>query len=234
MLEVIAMTIEDAIIAEAGGATRLELCANLVEGGTTPSYGTIKHVVQAVDIPVFVMLRPHANSFYYCEDDIAIMQDDVKIIKELGAKGVVLGGLTRENEVDHSFLKQILPLTAGLEVTFHRAFDAIENQLKAFQELLQYTEITRVLTSAGPGKAIEHLEQMKALIEASKNTKLAILPGSGINCENSEQLWALGAKELHIGSAVHFNESFSQSIDIEKVRKLIQIQIQKNFEYNRP
>lgn len=223
MLEVIATTTEDAIIAESGGAGRLELCANLVEGGVTPSYGLIKQVVQAVNIPVFVMLRPHANSFTYSEEDIAVMQDDVKIIKELGAKGVVLGALSRDNSIDHLFLKQILPLTKGLEVTFHRAFDEAQDQLTAFQELKDYPEITRILTSAGPGKAFENREVLKQLIEVAKDSEISILAGSGVNASNSEALLALGVKELHVGSAVRFNESFNDSIKIEKIRELVKI-----------
>lgn len=223
MLEVIAMSVEDARAAQAGGAGRLELCANLLEGGTTPSYGVIKRVIQAVDIPVFVMLRPHGDGFYYSFEDRLVMAEDAVLLKALGAKGVVLGALTDANKIDHQFLQEILPYCGGLEITFHRAFDLVEDQLAAFEELKQYPAITRILTSAGEGTAIGNKEQLEKLVAAAEQSHITILAGSGVNEGNSAELLKTGVKELHVGSAVRVDESFKKPIISEKIRQIIQI-----------
>lgn len=223
MLEVIAMSVEDARAAQTGGADRLELCANLLEGGTTPSYGVIKRVIQAVDIPVFVMLRPHGDSFHYSFEDRLVMAEDVLLMRALGAKGVVLGALTADNKIDHQFLQEVLPYCEGLEITFHRAFDLIENQLAAFEELQQYPAITRILTSAGEGTAFGNREQLEKLVVASEQSHITILAGSGVNEGNCADLLKTGVKELHVGSAVREGESFKEPVDSDKIRKIIRI-----------
>lgn len=223
ILEVIVTTVEDAIVAEAGGADRLELCISLDEGGITPSLGKIKNVINAVDIPVYVMLRPHGNSFCYTVEDFAVMLDDLRIIQLFGAKGIVFGGLTRENVIDLSMLKSIISQANGLEITFHRAFDEIHNQFLALEQLNEYTQITHVLTSGGPGKALDNIEHLKKLIEYSKTMNTTVLVGSGVSIDNAQQFLDIGAKELHVGSSVRFDESFHSPINIELVRKLKKI-----------
>lgn len=220
MLEVIVTTVEDAIIAEAGGADRLELCVSLDEGGVTPSLGKIKNVINAVDIPVYVMLRPHGNSFSYTEEDFLVMLDDLRVIQLFGAKGVVLGGLTRHNHVDKILLNDLLPHCQGLDVTFHRAFDEVEDQFEALQQLSQFTQITRILTSGGLGKAQEHLEHLQQLICKAQTMHLKILVGSGVTPDNAAQFLAIGAQELHVGSGVRFNQSFHSPINIEAIRAI--------------
>ncbi|MBQ0139920.1 MAG: copper homeostasis protein CutC [Kurthia sp.] len=220
MLEIIVTTVEDAIIAEAGGADRLELCVSLDEGGVTPSLGKIKNVINAVDIPVHVMLRPHGNSFSYTEEDFSVMLDDLRVIQLFGAKGVVLGGLTRHNHIDKILLNDLLPHCQGLDVTFHRAFDEVENQFEALEQLSQFPLITHVLTSGGIGKATQHLPQLQQLIQQSQAMHVNILVGSGITPENTGQFLEIGAKYLHVGLGVRFNHSFHSPINIEAVRSI--------------
>ncbi|GEK34426.1 copper homeostasis protein CutC [Kurthia sibirica] len=218
MLEIIATSVEDAIIAEAGGANRLELCSALSEDGLTPSLGLIKNVVAAVDIPVFVMLRPHNNGFYYEEDDIAVMIDDLQAIKLLGAAGVVLGALTKENIIDEFFLKKIVPHCEGLQITFHRAFDEVENQVQALEILKKYPQIGRVLTSGSEKTAFNGLQQLQLLNNHAEH--IIILAGAGVSADNAPAILRAGIKEIHVGSAVRFGKSFLQPIDIEEVRKI--------------
>lgn len=223
ILEVIVTTVEDAIVAEAGGADRLELCISLDEGGITPSLGKIKNVINAVDIPVFVMLRPHGNSFTYTEEDFAVMLDDLRIIQLFGAKGIVFGALTRENVIDSRMLESIVSQANGLEIAFHRAFDDINNQFLALEKLNECSKITHVLTSGGPGKAFNNMEQLRKLIKYSETMNIKILVGSGVSINNAQQFLNIGAKELHVGSSVRFDESFHSPINIELVRKLKKI-----------
>lgn len=220
MLEVIVTTVEDAIIAESGGADRLELCVSLDEGGVTPSLGKIKNVIHAVDIPVYVMLRPHGNSFSYTEEDFSVMVDDLRVIQLFGAKGVVLGGLTRHQQVDKTLLNDLLPQCQGLDVTFHRAFDEVDDQFLALKEIQLFPQINRILTSGGLGKAVDHLEQLQKLIEQAKEMNVTIVVGSGVSPENTAQLLEIGVTELHVGSGVRFNQSFHSPINIEAIRAI--------------
>lgn len=220
MLEVIVTTVEDAIIAEAGGADRLELCISLDEGGVTPSLGKIKNVINAVNVPVYVMLRPHGNSFSYTEEDFSVMVDDLRVIQLFGAKGVVLGGLTKHHQIDKVLLNDLLPQCQGLDITFHRAFDEVEDQFQALNQLQLFPQITRILTSGGLGKASEHLVQLQQLIKQSQSMPLNIMVGSGVTVENAAQFLEIGAKELHVGSGVRFNESFHSPINIEAIRAI--------------
>lgn len=219
MLEVIATSVEDAIVAEAGGAGRLELCSALSEDGLTPSFGVIKNVVSAVDIPVFVMLRPHNNGFHYDDEEITGMIDDLQVIKLLGAKGVVLGAVTKEHTIDEFFLNTILPHCEGLHVTFHRAFDVVEDQFLALETLKKYPQIERILTSGGQDSAINGLDQLIKLNQAATN-QLEIQAGAGLAATNIDLVLQAGIKTIHVGSAVRFGKSFHQSINIEEVKKI--------------
>lgn len=220
MLEVIVTTVEDAIIAEAGGADRLELCISMEEGGITPSLGKIKNVISAVNIPVHVMLRPHSNSYHYTVEDFSVMLDDLRVIQLFGARGVVLGGLTKENFIDNILLQDLLPHCEGLNVTFHRAFDEVDDQIEALRQLKKYPQIKQVLTSGGPGTAIEHLEQIRLLIQETTRERIHILAGSGIDTTNVEQLLEIGVTNIHVGTGVRFGKSFHQPINIEMIRKI--------------
>ena len=123
MLEIIATSVADAIAAERSGADRLELCAALSEGGLTPSLGLVEAVVQAVDIPVHVIVRPHSRTFQYDESDLAVMLADIRYIKQAGAAGIVIGVLNEDNKVNTEALSRLLKEAGEMKVTFHRAFD---------------------------------------------------------------------------------------------------------------
>ena len=123
MLEIIAMTLEDAKTIEECGADRIELVSDLTEGGLTPNYAIIESVVKSVKIPVNVMVRHHAKSFNYSNEEVDLMIRDIEIIKSLGANGIVLGLLDGQNQIEEQQLKQLLNVCNGLEVTFHKAID---------------------------------------------------------------------------------------------------------------
>jgi copper homeostasis protein len=152
LLEVIATTVKDALLAEQSGADRIELITGILEGGLTPSYGLIDEVVHSTNIPVQVMIRPHSQSFCYDQRDLKVMMKDIQTVKRIGAHGIVLGALTSDRRIDHETLRRLLDEAEGLSVTFHRAFDEVSNLEKAIEELLSYSQIDRVLTSGGKPK----------------------------------------------------------------------------------
>src|SRR5690625_6379283 len=120
MLEVIGTSLKDVKQAELFGADRIELCQSMTESGTTPSYGLIKTTVEAVDIPINVIVRPHDHSFVYDKDDVETMIQDIRIIKQIGANGIVISRITKEQKTDIGTLEKLLAESNGLEGTFHR------------------------------------------------------------------------------------------------------------------
>lgn len=219
-VEIIATSLEDAIIAEQGGADRLELCAALSEDGLTPSLGLIESVVNGVDIPVNVIVRPHNRGFYYTKEDLSVMQQDIRYIKRTGAAGIVIGALTKDGAVDEEALSFLLEEAEGLDITFHRAFDYAADQFAALEVIAKFPEVNRILTSGGtaPAPAPQALEQLKQLVEASEKKSLQILVGSGVTPESVPTIIATtGAKEVHLGSGVRVNCSFMEPIDAKLV-----------------
>ncbi|MFJ7933313.1 copper homeostasis protein CutC [Sporosarcina sp. NPDC096371] len=213
-LEIIATSVADAIAAEQSGAERLELCAALSEGGLTPSLGLIKAVVSSVDIPVHIIVRPHSRTFQYDEYDISVMLADIRHIKQAGAAGIVIGVLNEENKVNTEALSRLLEEAGDMNVTFHRAFDEIVDQLEALEVIASYPQIQRILTSGGQAPAPEAVEQLKQLVEKSQDTSVRILAGNGMTPESlSSLVSATGLEEVHFGSAVRFKRSFMYPID---------------------
>lgn len=218
ILEVIAISLEDAIAAERAGANRLELCMALSEGGLTPSLALVEAVVSGVDIPVHVMVRPHSRTFHYDENDLAVMAADIRHIKHAGAAGVVIGAVTAENKVDKEAVSFLLKEAEGLDVTFHRAFDEIDDQLEALTIIASFPQICRILTSGGQAPAPESAEQLKKLVERSQDTSVKILAGNGMTPESvSTLVKETGLQEVHFGSAVRINRSFMYPIDEEVI-----------------
>jgi copper homeostasis protein len=220
-LEVIVTCVEDALTAEANGADRLELITAITEGGLTPGLGLVEQVSKAVTIPVFVMVRPHSRSFCYSQDDILTMAAEIRHIAASGAAGIVLGALTPNGYIDERALDILLPLTDGLQVTFHRAFDELENQIEGYRKLCKYPHITRVLTSAGRGPAPESIPAMRRLVEESEDGSVRILAGSGLTTEGIRSfIHETGVTEVHFGSAVRYDKDSLSPIDPVVLRAL--------------
>ncbi|EFM12241.1 CutC family protein [Paenibacillus curdlanolyticus YK9] len=221
ILEVIATCMDDALTAEASGVDRLELITAITEGGLTPGIGLVEQVVRKVHIPVFVMVRPHSRSFVYDDHDIETMALEIEAIAKAGAAGVVLGALTPEGNIDEIVLQRLLPLTRGLQVTFHRAFDELADQHAGLETLKRYPQITRVLTSAGPRPAIQSVREMARLVAAVDASPLTILAGHGLAAESiTDFIQETGVKEVHFGSAVRYDKSNLAPIDPLVLRML--------------
>lgn len=200
-LEICCFSIESALNAQKGGADRIELCDNISEGGTTPSYGMIKKVREKLDIDVFVIIRPRGSDFNYSDDEFAIMKEDIKSAKLSGVNGIVSGILTKEGHVDIKRTSELVELSKPLPFTFHRAFDMTEDLFKALDDIIQ-TGSARILTSGGSRTASEGCDLISELVKRSKN-KIIILPGSGINEQNiTSIIKKTGAAEYHTTAKV--------------------------------
>ena len=187
---------EKALEAQNNGANRIELCENLAVGGTTPSYGTVKVCLEKLDIPIFPMIRARGGSFVYSKDEIEIIKEDIKIFKELGVKGVVLGCLTSDNKIDLELTKKLVNLAYPMEVTFHKAIDEIQNPLDYIDDLVNIG-IKRILTSGGKATALEGKDLINEMIKKS-NGRLKIVVAGKVTKENLNGLSNLiSANEFH-------------------------------------
>ena len=196
-IEVCANSLQSAINAQKGGAQRVELCANLYEGGTTPSMGEISLARKLLQIELNVLIRPRGGDFLYSKNEIEIIKCDVLNCKNLCVDGVVFGFLKPNGNIDIELTKEITALARPMSVTFHRAFDMCINPEQALEELIEIG-IDKVLTSGGQNKAIEGLEPINKLIKLANN-RIIIMPGSGIRANNiSEIIEKTGAKEFHL------------------------------------
>ncbi|MFD1177538.1 copper homeostasis protein CutC [Paenibacillus puldeungensis] len=222
ILEVIATCVEDAVIAEANGADRLELITAMTEGGLTPGIGLVQQVTRAVKIPVNVMVRPHSRSFVYGKADLQTMVAEVQAIRRTKATGIVIGMLTANHTIDEAALKKVLSAASGLDVTFHRAFDELEDQIAGIRTLQQYPQISRVLTSGGPRPAPDAIPEIGELVqEAARGTSLRILAGHGLTLDTVEDvIMQTGVDEVHFGSAVRLGGSGLAPIDPERLKTL--------------
>lgn len=219
LLEVIATSVADAKLAEANGAHRIELISGIREGGVTPSIGLIERVLGAVRIPVHVMVRPHANSFCYDEDDLQTMLADIRTIGKLGAAGIVLGTLTAGREVDEPALKRLLEAAEGLSVTFHRAFDEAADQEAALHVLGGYPQIRRILTSGGKPSALDAVEQIQKLDKLCKERSITLLAGSGLTVDTlASFVRDTGVSEVHMGTGVRLQGDALRTIDPERLQ----------------
>ena len=219
ILEVIATSVMDAKLAQEHGADRIELISGIAEGGVTPSVGLIEQVVKAVDIPGNVMLRPHANSFRYDKDDLAVMLRDARVIRESGAAGIVMGMLDARGEIDTAALELLLGETGELAVTFHRAFDELEDRRSALELLSRYPAIRKILTSGGKPSALDAKEEIAELAKLSEGRSLDILAGSGLGLTSLDEfIRQTKIREVHMGTGVRRNGRALEPIDPEKLK----------------
>ncbi|MBP1991987.1 copper homeostasis protein CutC [Paenibacillus eucommiae] len=224
ILEVIATSVLDAKLAQEYGVNRIELISGIMEGGVTPSYGLIEQVVRAVDIPVNVMLRPHANSFCYDLDDLEVMVRDIRMIRELGAAGTVMGMLNLDKQIDIPALEMLLSEAGNMAVTFHRAFDELEDQQAALQTLAKYPAVHRVLTSGGKSNVLHAKQEIAELVKTSGDLPIEILAGSGLSVEKLDDfIRQTAVHEVHMGTGVRVNNQALQPVDPKKLQAAVSI-----------
>lgn len=198
LLEVCANSVTSAITAQNGGAARVELCENLAEGGTTPSYGQIALTRQHLNIPINVLIRPRPGDFLYTDIEFDIMRADVEYAIQAGCNGIVIGMLDEDGNIDKVRCKELAALAheSGLSITFHRAFDVCRNFDEALEDIISIG-CDRILTSGGRTTAIEGAVIIAHLVQKAAG-RIIIMPGSGINETNVKDLVEFtGVTEVH-------------------------------------
>jgi copper homeostasis protein len=196
LVEAAVETLESALAAERDGADRIELCANLSVGGTTPSAGSIAAVVGEIELPVFVMIRSRGGGFIYTDEDIDAMTRDIEVARNAGVAGIVTGVLTPSSRIDVERTRALAEAAAGLPVTFHRAFDSAANLPQALEQLID-VGVSRVLTSGGAPTALEGAAVIASLVDLARE-RIAIIAGGGIRSHNVREVIArTGVREVH-------------------------------------
>ncbi|HZV22421.1 MAG TPA: copper homeostasis protein CutC [Luteimonas sp.] len=203
LLEIAAGSLDSALAAQAGGADRVELCTNLAEGGTTPSYGMLAAARDHLRIPLYVLIRPRAGDFRYDAAETEAMLRDVEICVRLGCDGVVIGALDAFGHVDATLCSQLVAAAGPLGTTFHRAFDAARDPAAALESIIALG-CGRVLTSGARATAAEGADAIAGYV-AQAAGRIRVMAGAGINAGNIADLIARsGADEFHASArALH-------------------------------
>lgn len=196
ILEIAVFNIHSAINAAKAGADRIELCENPFDGGTSPSYGTLKTIREKISIPVFPIIRPRGGDFLYSDEEFEVMKKDIQLCKELGFEGLVTGLLLKDGTIDIVRTSKLVKLAYPLEVTFHRAFDRAKDPLKSLEDIIK-CGCQRILTSGQVPNAFDGKELIRQLVNQSAE-RIVIMPGSGVRSNNINEIASYtGATELH-------------------------------------
>jgi copper homeostasis protein len=198
-VEICVDSVEGAMNAERGGAHRVELCDNLLEGGTTPSAGAIKLARQRIQIGLQVIIRPRGGDFLYSDIECAVMLEDIQTARALGADGVVLGCLTADGSIDVSRTRTLMEAARPMNVTFHRAFDMCRDPRQSLDQLIDLG-IDRLLTSGQEASCLEGIDLLRELHERAAG-RIIIMPGGGITPRNVGKIVAqTGVSEVHLSA----------------------------------
>ncbi|MDR2968505.1 MAG: copper homeostasis protein CutC [Tannerellaceae bacterium] len=248
-VEICANSAQSCVEAEAGGAKRVELCAAIPEGGTTPSYGEIKTAQELTrTIDIHVIIRPRGGDFLYTEAEVQAMLHDIELCRQLKVHGVVFGCLTGEGDVDTALLRRLVAAARPLSVTFHRAFDVCRDPFLALEQIIE-AGCDRILTSGQQPNAEQGIPLIAELVKKAAG-RIIIMPGCGVRENNIARIEAeTGATEFHtsarstvysqmeyrnenvpMGSSAVSSEFETVRTDREKVKRLITISC-KNSNY---
>jgi copper homeostasis protein len=241
LLEICANSIASALAAQEGGATRIELCENLREGGTTPSHGHIKVARQFIKTSLYVLIRPRPGDFIYSDIEFEIIKTDIQTCVNTGCDGIAIGILKKDGRIDKERCGELVKMAtdAGIGVTFHRAFDMCRDYFEALEDVIEIG-CDRLLTSGGKSTAMEGARNIAQLVKLANN-RIIIMPGSGVNEYNiSDLALYTGAKEFHssakinVGSVTEYRndnilfgasgeEYSTQQTDSSRVKKMIEV-----------
>ena len=240
-IEICTNSVESCLAAQEGGANRVELCAGILEGGTTPSYGEIAIAREVLThTRLHVIIRPRGGDFLYSDMEIRTMLKDIEIARRLGADGVVFGCLTADGEVDLTSMQILMEASKGLSVTFHRAFDVCRNPQKALEEIIELG-CNRILTSGQQPTAEQGIGLLKEL-QGLAAGRITLLAGCGVNENNIARIAAeTGINEFHfsaresiqsemkfrnevvsMGGTVHINEYERNVTSVRRVKETVE------------
>ena len=200
-LEICSNSSFSALQAQLGGASRVELCQNLENGGTTPSYGQIRRTRELLHIGVHVLIRPRGGDFVYSEAEFEEIKADIQYCKEIGCDGIVIGLLDKDGAVDKERCAELVALAKPMTTVFHRAFDRCKDPLESLETIITLG-FDRILTSGLALTAEAGIDLLKELVTTAAG-RIEIMPGAGVHAANVvELLKATGAKSIHSSAKI--------------------------------
>lgn len=196
-LEVCVDSVESALSAYKGGAARLELCSNLIIGGTTPDVHLFELIREQMDIPVHALIRPRFGDFLYTESEYELMRRQIDTLVKAGVDGIVIGSLNPDGSLNEKQMKGLIEAAGGKRITLHRAFDVSKDPFETLEKAKELG-ISLILTSGQERNCMEGLEMLKLLAEKAEN-KITIMPGAGVGPSNLETLCRkVGTTDYHM------------------------------------
>jgi len=202
------------------GANRIELCQDLRNDGITPSKRLLNSAIKISTKPINVLIRPRIGDFFYNSEEIKLIEYEIKQIKLLPINGIVIGILNRENDLPINVLKKLVQIIKPLDLTFHRAFDIVNNPIKSMNKLIEIG-FDRILTSGQSNTAEKGLKMLLELKEKA-NGKISIMPGGGINENNCHIFLKNGFNEIHLSAKKKKKENKIEPIaDPEIIKKVV-------------
>jgi copper homeostasis protein len=199
LFEICVEGVDGAVAAQAGGGDRIELCASLLEGGLTPSFGTIRAALKLCYLPIHVILRPRGGDFLYSDAEFASMLDDAREIAQQNAAGIVIGCLTEDGRIDELRMKALVEAARPLSVTCHRAFDMTRDPEEALEALIR-CGISRVLTSGQRASAVEAIPLLKTLNRQAAGRIIVMACGALAPDNIAQVVCETGGTEFHFAA----------------------------------
>lgn len=215
-LEIACFNLESALIAQANGANRVELCDVIEVGGTTPDFETVKQARVNLSIDLYVMIRPRGGNFVYSEEEFKQMQSDILALKELKVDGFVFGILKDDNTVNLEPNKMLVDLAQPLSCTFHRAFDKVENALESLEQLIECGFKT-ILTSGQAQNVTDGMNRLAELVTKANN-RITIMPGGGLRSTNIEIIQQNTKAVFYHSSAITDGSETASATEVQALK----------------
>lgn len=219
-IEIACFNLESALLAQKAGADRVELCANISVGGTTPSIEIIQQVRKNLTIDLYVMIRPRGGNFVYSEAELDQMKSDIETIKQLDVNGFVFGILNEDKTINIEQNKTLVELAKPFPCSYHRAFDAVSNYEQALEDVIS-CGFSTLLTSGTFSNVKKGKEVLKKLVEQAKN-RLEIMPGGGLRSTNISELNQIVNANWYHSSAITDGTEIANSEEIIQLKEKLQ------------
>ena len=215
-LEIACFNLESAIIAQDNGADRVELCANMKEGGTTPDFEITKAVRNTLSIDLNVMIRPRGGNFVYSDFEFEQMKSEISAFKKLEVDGFVFGILNEDGSLNELQNAELVALANPLPCTFHRAFDGIKNKFQALESLIECGFKT-ILTSGEETNVVDGIDVLATLVEKANN-RITIMPGGGLRSTNIRLLKEKTKAVFYHSSAITDSGEIANQQEIQSIK----------------
>ncbi len=219
-IEIACFNLESALIAQKAGADRVELCADMLVGGTTPAIEMIQQACENLTIAINVMIRPRGGNFVYSNSEFEQMKSEIEIIKKLGISGFVFGILNEDNSINIEQNKELVELAKPFSCTFHRAFDEVLDYEKALKNVIS-CGFSTILTSGTFSNVMEGKEVLKQLVFQANN-RIEIMPGGGLRTTNISELDKMVNAIWYHSSAITDGSEIASSDEIIQLKKKLQ------------